>query len=53
MLAPGGLACLSTNNLASWHNIVSLGLGYQPTPMHVSEKVVVGNPPRSLARPPT
>lgn len=44
VLAPGGLACLSTNNLASWHNIVSLGLGYQPTPMHVSDEVVVGNP---------
>jgi SAM-dependent methyltransferase len=44
VLVPGGLACLSTNNLASWHNIVSLGLGYQPTPMHVSDEVVVGNP---------
>jgi SAM-dependent methyltransferase len=44
VLAPGGLACVSTNNLASWHNIVSLGLGYQPTPMHVSDEVVVGNP---------
>jgi SAM-dependent methyltransferase len=44
VLAPGGLACLSTNNLASWHNIVALGLGYQPTPMHVSDEVVVGNP---------
>ena len=44
VLAPGGLACLSSNNLASWHNIVSLGLGYQPTPMHVSDEVVVGNP---------
>ncbi len=44
VLAPGGLACISTNNLASWHNIVSLVLGYQPMPMHVSDEVILGNP---------
>jgi SAM-dependent methyltransferase len=44
VLAPGGVACLSTNNLASWHNVFSLALGYQPMPMHVSDEVIVGNP---------
>ena len=44
VLAPGGLACLSTNNLASWHNVLSLALGYQPPPAHVSDEVIVGNP---------
>ena len=44
LLRPGGLACLSTNNLSSWHNIFSLALGFQPMPMHVSDEVIVGNP---------
>ncbi|HVL30839.1 MAG TPA: class I SAM-dependent methyltransferase [Solirubrobacteraceae bacterium] len=44
VLAPGGHAVISTNNLASWHNVVSLALGWQPTPCHVSDLVVVGNP---------
>jgi SAM-dependent methyltransferase len=44
VLSPGGLACISTNNLASWHNVVSLALGFQPAPMHVSDEVIVGNP---------
>lgn len=44
VLSPAGLACLSTNNLASWHNVVSLALGYQPPPAHVSDEVIVGNP---------
>lgn len=39
-----GLACISTNNLSSWHNVASLALGFQPSPMHVSDEVVVGNP---------
>jgi SAM-dependent methyltransferase len=43
-LAPGGIACISTNNLASWHNVLSLTLGYQPPPAHVSDEVIVGNP---------
>lgn len=41
---PGGTALVCTNNLASWHNIFSLGLGYQPLPSHVSDEVHVGNP---------
>jgi SAM-dependent methyltransferase len=44
VLAPGGIACISTNNVASWHNVLSLILGYQPPPAHVSDQVIVGNP---------
>ncbi len=44
MLRPGGLACISTNNLASWHNVIALTLGFQPNPMHVSDEVIVGSP---------
>jgi SAM-dependent methyltransferase len=44
VLRPGGLALISTNNLASWHNVGALALGYQPMPAHVSDEVVVGNP---------
>jgi SAM-dependent methyltransferase len=42
--APGGRIVLSTNNLASWHNVASLALGYQPLPSHVSDELHVGNP---------
>jgi SAM-dependent methyltransferase len=44
VLRPGGLALISTNNFSSWHNIGSLALGYQPTPAHVSDELIVGNP---------
>ncbi|HZN88404.1 MAG TPA: class I SAM-dependent methyltransferase [Thermoleophilaceae bacterium] len=44
VLKPGGYAVVSTNNLSSWHNIVSLSVGWQPTPCHVSDEVIVGNP---------
>ena len=44
VLAPGGLTCISTNNLSSWHNVFSLVLGLQPMPMHVSDETIVGNP---------
>jgi SAM-dependent methyltransferase len=44
VLAPGGLACISTNNLSSWHNVFCLALGLQPMPMHVSDEMIVGNP---------
>ena len=44
VLKPGGYAVVSTNNLSSWHNIVSLALGWQPTPCHVSDELIVGNP---------
>ena len=44
LLKPDGYAVVSTNNLASWHNIVSLVMGWQPFPSHVSDSVFVGNP---------
>jgi methionine biosynthesis protein MetW len=44
VLRPDGVACISTNNLSSWHNVVSLSLGMQPMPMHVSDEIIVGNP---------
>jgi SAM-dependent methyltransferase len=44
VLAHGGVACISTNNLSSWHNVFSLVLGLQPMPMHVSDETIVGNP---------
>jgi SAM-dependent methyltransferase len=44
VLAPDGFACISTNNLASWHNVFSLALGLQPMPMHVSDETILGNP---------
>jgi SAM-dependent methyltransferase len=44
VLAPGGLACISTNNLSSWHNVFCLALGLQPMPMHVSDETILGNP---------
>jgi ubiquinone/menaquinone biosynthesis C-methylase UbiE len=44
VLKPDGYAILSTNNLSSWHNIVSLAFGWQPNPCHVSDQIVVGNP---------
>jgi methionine biosynthesis protein MetW len=43
LVKPGGYALVSTNNLASWHNVISLVLGMQPPPMHVSSEVIVGN----------
>ena len=42
--APEGAAIISTNNMAAWHNIGSLALGFQPFPNHVSDEVHVGNP---------
>lgn len=44
VLKPGGAAVISTNNLASWHNIGALVAGWQPTPSHVSDMTIVGNP---------
>jgi methionine biosynthesis protein MetW len=44
VLKPDGVACVSTNNMASWHNVVSLVLGFQPPPQHVSDEIIVGNP---------
>lgn len=44
LLRPDGYVLLSTNNLASWHNVASLILGWQPMPCNVSDLVNVGNP---------
>ena len=43
LLRPSGYAIISTNNLASWHNIFSLVIGLQPMPCHVSDEFVIGN----------
>lgn len=40
VLKPGGYAVISTNNLAAWHNIIALLLGWQP----FDSKMGVGNP---------
>jgi SAM-dependent methyltransferase len=44
ILRPDGYAVISTNNLASWHNVVSLVAGWQPPPCHPSDEVIAGNP---------
>jgi len=46
VLKPEGLAVTSTENLASWHNIAALGLGWQPFSLtNVSSlRPGVGNP---------
>jgi len=44
VLKTGGYAVVSTENLASLHNIFSLILGYQPFSTRVSDEVVLGNP---------
>jgi SAM-dependent methyltransferase len=46
VLKPGGRAVVSTENLASWHNVVSLVLGWQPFSLaNISaDAMAVGNP---------
>ena len=45
VLAPGGIAVVCTENLASWHNIGALALGYQPFSLtNLSAKRTIGNP---------
>ena len=44
LLKPDGYAVVSTNNLASWHNVISLVMGWQPPPCHPSDELIVGNP---------
>ncbi len=44
VLAPGGVAVVCTENLASWHNVGALALGYQPFSMtNVSNVRPIGN----------
>jgi SAM-dependent methyltransferase len=46
LLKPGGTLVVSTENLASWHNILALVMGWQPFSLtNISSRVsVVGNP---------
>ena len=45
VLRPGGVVVTSTENLASWHNIASLLLGWQPFSLsNVSMTGPIGNP---------
>lgn len=44
-LRPQGVAIVCTENLASWHNIFALGLGYQPFSLtNISTRRPIGNP---------
>jgi SAM-dependent methyltransferase len=44
VLAPEGLAVICTENLASWHNVGALALGYQPFSLtNASEVRPIGN----------
>jgi SAM-dependent methyltransferase len=45
VLAPAGAALICTENLASWHNVAALALGYQPFSLtNVSNVRPIGNP---------
>jgi SAM-dependent methyltransferase len=45
VLAPAGVALICTENLASWHNVAALALGYQPFSLtNVSNVRPIGNP---------
>lgn len=45
VLRPGGRAVVCTENLASWHNVAALVLGYMPFSLtNISAKGAVGNP---------
>jgi SAM-dependent methyltransferase len=45
VLRPGGRAIVCTENLASWHNVAALVLGYMPFSLtNISREGAVGNP---------
>lgn len=44
IVKPGGYAIISTENLASWHNIFSLVMGWQAFSQHISKRYHIGNP---------
>ncbi|MBD0328880.1 MAG: methyltransferase domain-containing protein [Thermoleophilia bacterium] len=45
VLAPGGRAVICTENLASWHNVAALALGYMPFSLtNISSRGAIGNP---------
>jgi len=43
VLRADGYAVFATNNLSSWHNILSLALGLQPTPTLIFSEAVAAN----------
>src|SRR5947209_327665 len=45
VVRPTGIAVVCTENLASWHNVVALALGYQPfSATNISSRRPIGNP---------
>ncbi len=45
VIKPGGYAIISTENLASWHNIFALLLGFQPfSSTNITQVKLIGNP---------
>jgi SAM-dependent methyltransferase len=45
VLVPGGVAIVCTENLASWHNVGALALGFQPFSLtNISNLRPIGNP---------
>lgn len=44
VLKPGGRAIVATENLASWHNVFALVLGYDPFSISFSKAYRLGNP---------
>lgn len=45
VLRPGGIAIVCTENLASWHNVAALALGFMPFSLtNVSRTGPIGNP---------
>ena len=43
VLRPDGYAVFATNNVASWHNILSLALGVQPTSTPINHETFAGS----------
>ena len=46
VLKPSGYLLLATENLASWHNIAALFMGWHPFSLHASDLINIGNPMR-------
>lgn len=53
VLKPGGHAVIATENLAAWHNVLSLAAGWDPFSMSFSKRERLGNPlsPHAGTRP--
>ena len=53
VLVPGGIGLVCTENLASWHNVAALALGWQPFSVtNISNLRPIGNPLALLDRKP-